>query len=810
MALTRPHARYLLMGAVLVVIALVNATSFVLVRAAGSTLHDQATPRSMTVERLRLDLADMSGAQDLYLIDPTGGRPVFLAARLAVRKALADARPLEVSPLGHRLVREISAVEGRFERVDGRIWSALQSGQTELARSLAGGIETSLYTRMRNAATALERDAVDRRTDALDAYNSRQAVAGAAAIVLALVALAMTAGLLHERARTGRRLDTTETEYRTLLNELPGAVRIYDRDRNRMIYANPQYLELYGHTRDRLDRGLPLRWGERLHPEDRERVLAGWTAAATAAGPWYDRYRWIGDDGVVRWISDSERSLPNAPNERLGIALDVTAEQEAEQQLEEQRRRYQTLVERMPLVVYLDGAAGDHGIYVSPQIERVLGITADEWIAAVGDPSFWERHVHPDDLDRVKHAMGFDGSGVPAEYQVEFRFLRPDGRYRWILNEDAEVEGDDGRPIWRQGLIRDIHSRKVAELRWKDLIDRLPGTVAVWDRATQATLFVSEHIAELTGEPTHRWLGREGFERYRSQVHPDDQADPERWRFDGQPSTYRWRRADGREIWIRELDGPSPEASSAVGVLLFDVTEEVTAQRGMREAQRAALESLQALVTAAEEERSRIATELHDDTVSDLTAVLMHIRLQMRRNPGLEPLEQIVSQALGRTRRLMFELRPHILAHEGLQAAITQVLKVAPTDHDWESEVDIDIPRQTDTLEALAYRAIRELVVNARKHSRADHIGVRGEQVDGRLRFVVEDDGVGFDPATVGRREGAIMHIGLATTRERLELAGGSLEISSSPGTGARFTITLPAQPREPAEPAAPLAGELA
>jgi hypothetical protein len=217
-ALTRPHARYLLMGAVLVVIALVNATSFVLVRNAGSTLHDQASPRSMTIEQLRLDLADMNGAQTLYLIDPTGGRPVFLAARSAVRRVLAGARPLEQAPPGRRLLAEIASVESRFERVDGRIWAAVQSGQAELARALAAGVEASLYTRMRNAAAALERDATDRRTAALDSYNSRQALAGAAAIVLALVALAMTAGLLHERLRTGRKLDTTETEYRTLLN----------------------------------------------------------------------------------------------------------------------------------------------------------------------------------------------------------------------------------------------------------------------------------------------------------------------------------------------------------------------------------------------------------------------------------------------------------------------------------------------------------------------------------------------------------------------------------------------------------------
>jgi signal transduction histidine kinase len=180
----------------------------------------------------------------------------------------------------------------------------------------------------------------------------------------------------------------------------------------------------------------------------------------------------------------------------------------------------------------------------------------------------------------------------------------------------------------------------------------------------------------------------------------------------------------------------------------------------------------------------------------------------MRRQPDLAPLEQVVSQALERTRRLMFELRPHILAHEGLQAAIEQVLKVAPAEHPWESEVDIDIPRQNDTLEALAYRSIRELVLNARKHSRADHIGVRGRMVDGELEFVVVDDGVGFDPHAAARGDGAILHVGLATTRERVELAGGTLVIESAPGAGARFAITLPAQPREPGTAPTRLAGE--
>jgi PAS domain S-box-containing protein len=812
MSLRRPHARYLLTGALVLVIALVNAGTLVLVRDAGSTLHDQAAPRSMRVEQLRLDLSDMNGAQNLYLIQPGGGRPVFIAARAAVRRDIAAARPLENSAVGRRLLAAITSAERRFEQIDGELWASVQSGQLEVARSLAAGVETTVYLRMRQAATALEQDAADRRTEALDAYNTRQSLALGAGVLLAVLALALTAALLAERLRTGRRLDTTEAEHETLLTELPAAVRIYDRDRSRITYANPRYLELYGYTRDQIDRGLPLHWAERLHPDDRRRVIEGWERAAAAGEPWHDRYRWIDTAGAVRWIADSERSLPRAESQRLGIAMDVTAEERAERELEEQRRRYQTLVEKMPLAVYLHGVSeGEDAIYVSPQIEAVLGITEEDWRGACREVAFWERRVHPDDLEPVKRAMGFDGTPQAPAFTLEFRFRGADGRYHWVFNSEEEVLGDDGQPLWRQGLIWDINQRKLAEMRWESLIEHLPGTVAVWSRATLSTIYVSPHIEQLTGEPPSLWLGREGFEQFRSQVHPDDAGDPKQWRYDGQPSLYRWRRSDGREIWIRELDGPTPEQESAVSVLLFDATDEVTAQLALREAQRRAVESLEALVTAAEEERSRIATELHDDTVSDLTAVLMHIRLRMRTHPELEPLEQVVSQALERTRRLMFELRPHILAHDGLQAAIEQTLKVGPADHSWESEIDIDIPRQSDTLEALAYRSIRELVVNARKHSRAAHVSVTGRQQGDRLRFVVEDDGVGFDPATAGRREGAIMHIGLATTRERVELAGGSLEIDSSPGSGARFTITLPAQPRAGAgtPDAEPVAGEL-
>src|SRR5437868_3900794 len=146
------------MGAMVLVIALVNVVALALVRDAGSTLHDQASPRSMRVDLLRVDLADMNGAQNLYLIDPLGGRPVYLESVRTVRRDLALVRPLETSRLGSRLLGAFVAEERRFEQLDATVWAALQAGQTTVAQALAAGVETTLYDRIRRDATEPHRD----------------------------------------------------------------------------------------------------------------------------------------------------------------------------------------------------------------------------------------------------------------------------------------------------------------------------------------------------------------------------------------------------------------------------------------------------------------------------------------------------------------------------------------------------------------------------------------------------------------------------------------------------------------------------
>jgi two-component system, NarL family, sensor histidine kinase UhpB len=227
------------------------------------------------------------------------------------------------------------------------------------------------------------------------------------------------------------------------------------------------------------------------------------------------------------------------------------------------------------------------------------------------------------------------------------------------------------------------------------------------------------------------------------------------------------------------------ESGTRVGLqgVMIDVTDRWDAEHRR-------LEALEALVTAAEAEQARISGELHDDTVQVMTAVLLELR-RLPSGEHSERLQQLVAGALDRMRRLMFELRPRILKREGLAAAVEQLVDEGP----WTSStVEIDAPRLSETAEALAYRTIRELIVNARKHSQARTLTVTGSVQDGELVVVVADDGVGFDPARTRDGDPLGLHIGLETSAERLRVAGGDLVIESAPGKGTQARLSFPVE----------------
>jgi signal transduction histidine kinase len=238
------------------------------------------------------------------------------------------------------------------------------------------------------------------------------------------------------------------------------------------------------------------------------------------------------------------------------------------------------------------------------------------------------------------------------------------------------------------------------------------------------------------------------------------------------------------------------------GMIYSDVSDRVSAERALADSERHRRHILANLLQAQEDERSRIATELHDDTVQVMTAALLSMdRLAMISRKGdlrrvgsaVTHTRAVLEEATERTRRLMFELRPAILHESGLGAALQLLADQTARETGASAEVDVDARRYDPAVEELVYRTVQEALANARKHASPTAITVRlGENGGTGLVGEVADDGRGFDPVLIQRRSDAALHLGLESMMERIRAAGGDVDLTSAPGRGTRIAFSVP------------------
>jgi signal transduction histidine kinase len=162
-----------------------------------------------------------------------------------------------------------------------------------------------------------------------------------------------------------------------------------------------------------------------------------------------------------------------------------------------------------------------------------------------------------------------------------------------------------------------------------------------------------------------------------------------------------------------------------------------------------------------------------------------------------------LAQAVERTRRMTFELRPPLLETQGLGPALRDLTDQVPKEGGFTVDLDLRVGRHAFVIEDLAYRTVAESLANARRHSMATCVRVRIADTDDHLIGRIADDGRGFEvdcPTPAGGR------MGLEAMRERVALAGGRLEIRSSPGSGATIAFAIPLGPESSPVTAATLA----
>jgi signal transduction histidine kinase len=209
------------------------------------------------------------------------------------------------------------------------------------------------------------------------------------------------------------------------------------------------------------------------------------------------------------------------------------------------------------------------------------------------------------------------------------------------------------------------------------------------------------------------------------------------------------------------------------------------------------------LVQAQEEERRKIAADIHDDSIQAMTAASLRLQ-QLRKHVTTEQqqeliarLDEAVRESITRLRRLMFDLRPPTLDRTGLGPALRELLERLGTDTEIDYTLDDKLATEPSTeLRVELYRITQEALANVRKHSRAAHVKVELQRIEQGFHVRVSDDGVGFDVPTGAAQPG---HLGLVAMRERASIGGGWWTIESRPGGGTVVDFWLPDDQR--AEP---------
>jgi PAS domain S-box-containing protein len=637
-----------------------------------------------------------------------------------------------------------------------------------------------------------------------------------------------------ERKEDEEALRKSERRFAAIFEQVPvGMVQV--RLDGSWISFNDKFCEILGYTREELH---TVDFRDILLPEDLERDLERGARMLGGELRDYSEEKLIRrKDGSRAWIclTLSLIRTSSGPEHFVGVIEDITEPKKTKEALTRSDILYRTVVEQAAENIFVVDLESKRILEANAALHRSLGYGPEE----LNDMVLYDIVAHDrqsiDENTKRTIAEGhcFIGerryrrkNGTLVAVEVNVSSVLYDGREAMIVVAHDVTERKMAEENLRRSLSVLIALREAGQvlgstLSSVEIVSRLLEIMRGVSSLTAAVLSVQDAHGEL------RIWGSAGLEGLRRRDRFEQEAEAARRATleSEEPRTFRLPHGSGSEnaylvglclplrikdrvVGVLEAYGKESLAETDTMKILSSLTsqaasalENASLYEELEERGRALQDLVGKLLSAQEEERRRVAYEVHDGLAQ--VAVAAHQNLQAfarRHSPGTErgrrELEQILGQVratVSDARRIIANLRPTTLDDLGLGATLSlEVEQLRENGYQADYEDNLGDQRLPDPVEIALFRIAQEALHNVRKHAQARRVLIRLGRSENEAHLKIQDYGRGFDTAEASTGSGPGERVGLAGMRERVSLLGGELEIDSRPATGTSISVTVP------------------
>ncbi len=485
------------------------------------------------------------------------------------------------------------------------------------------------------------------------------------------------------------------------------------------------------------------------------------------------------------------------------VAKPITRSQARGNRHSETEKRYRLLADNVTDVI----CTLDKNLvvtYLSPSVTHLLGYTVEQslgqhwnkWIDESLAPE--SAKIATEVFREIGASMDDSSQDTYKSWTLELEFNRKDGSTLWTEGRVSILRSAEGKPIGFLAVVRDINERRRAQELFKTLANNSP--IAVYIVQNGKLQFVNSQFQHHAGVGEGELLGTDASRFVLTEDRGSVRQMAEAMLKGERPNPYEYRLVGpgGRIKWvIEQVASIQHNGRPATLGTFMDITERKQSEETLVRSESQLRLVSQRILEVQEEERARIARELHDQLGQELVALKIEAVVLMEdlaKSPRLRERARGVLDLIDRldttAHRIAVSIRPEILDKLGLVKAIQWYAE----DFERRSGISCPVEAPNDELvlpksvSTCAYRILQEALVNVWKHSRASQAKVKVTSGHGVVNISVSDNGVGMD---LGRlSEGT--SLGLLGMRERASLVGGKITIRRNRGGGLRVAAHLP------------------